>query len=498
MISNSLTTKMQTKFAPAQIQFMKLLQLPLQSLDQRIKEELEKNPILEETQEKTSEDIQKINDDSEDDYGLSMYFQDDELSDYKRTLRRNNSETHVEAGNIFSSGSTFYEDLLSQLSMLDLSKQEQEIGKNIIGNIDENGYLTRSIEAIADDYFFTNNKEIPVKQVEKVLKEIQGFEPAGVGARDLKESLLLQLKKKSNIDSVEDKKIQQQRIKKSESKELALALKILENNTYFEMFKNKQYQNMIQKMKITREQLDAAINLIRTLNPKPATSNGGDSSVYENIYITPDFIVWNNNGRVEFQLNKSYTHSLRVSPYYSEMLEKYRQIKKKNTEERQAFNFIKEKMDSANEFISALDNRDDTLSRVMAAIIKFQYSYFLEGDIDKRKPMRLVDISNMTGCDISTVSRVASNKYAQTHFGTFLLKDFFSNALEDTEGNIVSSDAVKSLITELIETEDKRKPLTDEKIVALLKEKGYDLARRTVAKYRDLLGIPVARLRKIL
>ena len=294
MISNSLTTKMQTKFAPAQIQFMKLLQLPLQSLDQRIKEELEKNPILEETQEKTSEDIQKINDDSEDDYGLSMYFQDDELSDYKRTLRRNNSETHVEAGNIFSLGSTFYEDLLSQLSMLDLSKEEQEIGKNIIGNIDENGYLTRSIEAIADDYFFTNNKEIPVKQVEKVLKEIQGFEPAGVGARDLKESLLLQLKKKSNIDSVEDKKIQQQRIKKSESKELALALKILENNTYFEMFKNKQYQNMIQKMKITREQLDAAINLIKTLNPKPATSNGSDSSVYENIYLTPDFIVWNN------------------------------------------------------------------------------------------------------------------------------------------------------------------------------------------------------------
>ena len=498
MISNSLTTKMQTKFAPAQIQFMKLLQLPLQSLDQRIKEELEKNPILEESEEKTSEDIQKINEDDSDDYNLSMYFQDDELSDYRKTTRRNNNETRVEAGNIYSSGSTLYEDLLSQFSMLDLSKEDEEIGKNIIGNIDENGYLTRSVEAITDDYFFANNKEIPVEQVEKILKKIQGFEPAGVGARDLKESLLLQLKKLSKIDNIKDKKNQQQKLKQTESRELVLALKILENNTYFEMFKNKQYQNMIQKMKITHEDLDAAINLIKTLNPKPATSHNGNTSVYENIYITPDFIVWNNNGRVEFQLNKSYTHSLRVSPYYSEMLEKYRQIKKRNVSERQAFNFIKEKMDSANEFISALDNRDNTLSKVMAAIIKFQYSYFLEGDIDKRKPMRLVDISNMTDCDISTVSRVASNKYAQTHFGTFLLKDFFSNALEDSEGNIVSSDAVKSLITELIENEDKRKPLTDEKIVTLLKEKGYDLARRTVAKYRDLLDIPVARLRKTL
>ncbi len=497
MISNSLTTKLQTKFAPAQIQFMKLLQLPLQSLDQRIKEELEKNPILEETQEKTAEDLQKISDDDADDYNLSMYFQDDELSDYKKTIRQNsNNETRVEAGNIFSSGSTFYEDLLSQLSMLDLTQQEEEIGRNIIGNIDENGYLTRSVEAIADDYFFTNNEEISVKQVEKVLKQIQSFEPAGVGARDLKESLLLQLNKLTKVDIASDKKAQRQLSKNIESKELALALKIIGNNTYFEMFKNKQYQNMIQKMKITHKDLDAAINLIKTLNPKPAVSQS--NTVYDNIYITPDFLVWNNDGRVEFQLNKSYTHSLRISPYYSEMLEKYRQIKKRNESERQAFNFIKEKMDSANEFISALDNRDDTLSKVMAAIIKFQYSYFLEGDIDKRKPMRLVDISNMTDCDISTVSRVASNKYAQTHFGTFLLKDFFSNALEDKEGNIVSSDAVKSLITDLINNEDKKKPLTDEKIVALLKEKGYDLARRTVAKYRDLLDIPVARLRKTL
>ncbi|MBR1770051.1 MAG: RNA polymerase factor sigma-54 [Bacteroidales bacterium] len=471
---------MQTKFAPSQIQFMKLLQLPLQSLDQRIKEELEKNPVLEEDYQKQTEDIQKLGDDDSEDYHLSMYFQDDDLADYKRAVRRNSSEHRVEAGNIFSSGSTFYEELLSQLSMLDLTAQEQEIGEDIVGNIDGNGYLTRSVEAIADDYFFAHNEEVPVKTVSNVLKKIQSFDPAGVGARDLKESLLIQLRK----------------ITKSPDKDHNLALKILENNTYFEMFKNKQYQNMMLKMKVNRDDLDRAVNIIKSLNPKPAVSN--NNTVFENIYITPDFLIWNNNGRIEYQLNKSYTHSLRISNYYSEMLEKYRSTKKKTDSDRQAFNFIKEKMDSANEFITALDKRDDTLSNVMSAIIKFQYSYFLEGDIDKRKPMRLVDISDMTGCDVSTVSRVASNKYAQTHFGTFLLKDFFSNALEDSGGNIVSSDTVKSLIIELINGEDKKKPLTDDKIVVLLKEKGYDLARRTVAKYRDILNIPVARLRKSL
>ncbi len=491
MISNSLTTKLQTKFAPAQIQFIKLLQLPLQSLDQRIKEELEKNPVLEEEYDKQTEDLQKVNEEDNEDYNLSLYFQDDDLADYKKSIKRNSNENRVEAGNIFSSGNTFYEDLLSQLSMLELSDKEREIGKNIIGNIDENGYLTRSTGAIANDYFFANNEEISEQEVENVLRKIQSFDPAGVGARDLRESLIIQLKK--NI--ISDSKTQQlANVLLSEQEDIAL--KILENVSYFDMFKNKQYQTLKQKLKISNEDLDSAISLIRSLNPKPAVSNS--NTIFENIYITPDFFVWNNNGKVEFQLNKSYSHSLKISSYYSNMLEKYRQTKKKNTTERQAFNFIKEKMDDANEFITALDKREDTLSKVMGAIIKFQYSYFLEGDIDKRKPMRLVDISLLTDCDVSTISRVASNKYAQTHFGTFLLKDFFSNALEDSYGNIVSSDTVKSLIVELINNEDKKRPLTDDKIVVLLKERGYDLARRTVAKYRDLLNIPVARLRKTL
>lgn len=491
MISNSLTTKLQTKFAPAQIQFIKLLQLPLQSLDQRIKEELEKNPILEEEYDKQTEDLQKVNEEDNEDYNLSLYFQDDDLADYKKSIKRSSNENRVEAGNIFSSGNTFYEDLLSQLSLLELSDKEKEIGRNIIGNIDENGYLTRSTGAIANDYFFANNEEISEQEVENVLKKIQSFDPAGVGARDLRESLIIQLKKTVISDSET-----QQQANVSLSKQEDIALKILENVSYFDMFKNKQYQTLKQKLKLGNEDLDSAISLIRSLNPKPAVSNS--NTIFENIYITPDFFVWNNNGKVEFQLNKSYSHSLKINSYYSNMLEKYKQTKKKNTTEKQAFNFIKEKMDDANEFISALDKREDTLSKVMGAIIKFQYSYFLEGDIDKRKPMRLVDISLLTDCDVSTISRVASNKYAQTHFGTFLLKDFFSNALEDSQGNIVSSDTVKSLIVELINNEDKKRPLTDDKIVVLLKEKGYDLARRTVAKYRDLLNIPVARLRKTL
>lgn len=475
MISNSLTTKLQTKFTPAQIQFMKLLQLPLQSLDQRIKEELEKNPLLEENEQKTTEDLQSMEQQDNDEETMSLYFQDDDPADYKHSIRKNDTPK-VEAGNIFSGGSTFYEDLNMQLSMSDLSEKEKEVGREIIGNIDENGYLTRSTEAISDDYFFAHNEEIDLKTVEKVLEKIQSFEPCGVGARDLKESLLLQIKKVPKPDAV--------------------ALKILSNNTYFEMFKNKQYQNILQKMKITRESLDSALEQIKSLNPKPASSNS--NTIYDNVYITPDFIVWNNNGRVEFQLNKIYNHSLKINSYYCEMFDKYKKLKKKTEDQRQTVNFIKEKMDSANEFISALDNRDNTMSNVMAAIIKFQYSYFLEGNIDKRKPMRLVDISTMAGCDISTVSRVASNKYAQTHFGTLLLKEFFSNALEDSKGNIVSSDTVKSLLVEMIEKEDKKKPLTDDKIVALLKEQGYVLARRTVAKYRDMLDIPVARLRKTL
>ena len=463
MVSNSLTTKMQQKFAPSQIQYMKLLQLPSSQLEDRIKEEIEKNPLLEEEEKKEEPiEIPRVK------------------TDTNGRVRTKNAEKKTEGfkedpGSFNAFEASMYDNLMEQLGFADLTDTEFEIGKEIIGNINENGYLTRSTDAIADDFYFSHSEEISANQVEKVLKEIQGFDPAGVGARDLNECLTLQ--------------IQRTRLK---GKEIDLAKKIILNPNLFEYFKNKQYVQLLAKLSCSEEELEKAENIIRQLNPKPFSGNEG---VYENLYITPDFYIWNNDGKIEFQLTKPFNKSLKLSSHYLNMLEDLKQSG--NTRDnKQAIAFIKERMDSANEFMTALARRDDTLNNVMAAIIKFNYVYFLDGDIDKLKPMRLVDIAQMTGNDISTISRVASNKYAQTHFGLFLLKKFFSNAVEDGEGNQISSDTVKNAIEKIIAKENKQKPYTDDKIVELLRAEGYVLARRTVAKYRDLLHIPVARLRK--
>lgn len=477
MISNSLTTKMQQKFAPAQIQFMKLLQLPMQSLDQRIKEELEKNPVLEENEDKNDDDNLSYNqkdekeDNQENDNVFDVYFQDDDIPDY----RREKSDNRVDPGSYYSSKNTLYEDLSNQLALEETTDLEKKIGEEIIGNINDSGYLTRSIDAIVDDLFFSQNIEVKSSDIEKVLKKIQTFDPAGVGARNLQECLLLQ------IDRY-----------KTKNKETFLEKQIVSNEKLFELFKNKQYQTLLQKLSCQKDELEKAIENIKNLNPKPASNS---TNLLDNMYIVPDFIVWNNDGKVEFQLNKTYDKSLKISQYYSKMLEKM-QKDKANTESKQAITFIKDKIDSANEFIMALNKRDETLNNVMKTIIDYQYEYFLDGDITKMKPMRLIDIAFKTASDVSTISRVASNKYCQTHFGFFLLKDFFSNAVEDTKGNKVSSDIIKSTIVKHIDTEDKQKPLTDDKLVEILKEDGYELARRTVAKYREALNIPVARLRK--
>lgn len=473
MVNNSLTQKMKqtTKFAPSQIQFMKLLQLPSLSLEQRLKEELEKNPVLEEGENIDHESIEDLVK-QEDDSSINSYMSDE--FEYKRIKRRNN-ELRVEAGEIYSAGTTLYDDLLSQLYMTDLSEEEMLIGEQIIGNIDDHGYLTRSVDAIADDFLFTRGMEVEEEQVSKVLQVIHTFEPIGIGARDLRECLSLQ------IDRV-----------KTENTDLAR--RILDNENYFNLFKNKQYQLLLPKLSVETEELDKAIKQISALNPKPGASSS--KTIHDNLYIVPDFLVWNNNGKVEFSLNKIHEHSLFISSYYSNLLNETQSKDKKTASDKDTISFIKENIDSANEFISALSRRDDTLSKVMAAIIKFQYSYFLEGDIEKLKPMRLEDIAKMTDNDISTVSRVTMQKYAQTHFGTFLLKDFFSNALEDNSGKIVSSDTIKSKLKQLIDEEDKRKPLTDDSLVEILGKEGYKLARRTVAKYRMALNIPVARLRK--
>ncbi|MBQ9253704.1 MAG: RNA polymerase factor sigma-54 [Bacteroidales bacterium] len=476
MAKNSLTQglKQTTKFAPSQIQFMKLLQLPTLFLEQRLKEELEKNPVLEEGENIDHERLEDIVRQEDEGESTSSYMSDE--YEYKRIRRRNN-EARVEAGDIYSSGTTLYEDLLSQLYMTDLSADDMLIGEQIIGNIDEHGYLTRSTDAIADDFLFYRSKEVSTQQIDKVLSVIQTFEPAGIGARDLRECLLLQIERRK--DKADD-----------------TTLQILNSETYFNMFKNKQYQPLMQKLLIDKPTLDKSIKYISSLNPKPAYSNS--KTIHENLYIVPDFLVWNNNGKVEFSLNKVREHSLFISSYYSDLLNKTMKKENKTQSDKDTITFIKSNMDSANEFISALSRRDDTLCKVMAAIIKYQYSYFLEGDIDKLKPMRLEDIAKMTDNDISTVSRVTMKKYAQTHFGTFLLKDFFSNAMADNSGQIVSADTIKSKLKQLIDNEDKHKPLTDDRLVVILEKEGYKLARRTVAKYRAAMDIPVARLRKVL
>ena len=463
MVSNSLTTKMQQKFAPSQIQYMKLLQLPSSQLEDRIKEEIEKNPLLEEEEKKEeSIEIPRIR------------------TDTNGRVRTKNAEQKTEVfkvdpASFNSQEASMYEHLMEQLGLIDFDETEYEIGKEIIGNINDNGYLTRRTDAIADDYYFSHSIEITVQQVEDVLKEIQRFDPPGVGARDLQECLSLQIT----------------RINKT-GEDVDLAKRIIANPNLFELFKNKQYLPLRTRLSCSKEELEKAEGIIKQLNPKPYS---GDEGIYNNVYITPDFYIWNNEGKIEFQLTRTFNKSLKLSPHYLTMLEELNK-EDKTKETKEAIAFIRQRIDSANEFIMALSRRDETLNNVMAAIIKFNYAYFLDGDITKLKPMRLVDIAQMTDNDISTISRFASQKYVQTHFGLYQIKRFFSNAIEDGDGNQISSDTIKDTIEKIIEKEDKQKPYTDDKIVELLKAEGYLLARRTVAKYRDMLNIPVARLRK--
>ncbi len=466
MVSNSLTTKMQQKFAPSQIQYMKLLQLPSASLEDRIKEEIEKNPLLEEDDQQTKDDtsieIPRIKTDSNGKVST-------------KNVEKKTEGFKVDPGSFNAQENSMYESLLEQLGLVDLTDTEYEIGKEIIGNINENGYLTRTVDALADDYFFSHSQEIETSQIENVLKIIQSFEPSGVGARDLKECLSLQIK----------------RIKQK-GEDINLAKQIILSDNLFEMFKNKQYTQLLSKLSCSKSDLEKAESIIRQLNPKPFS---GSEGIYENVYVTPDFYIWNNEGKVEFQLTKTFNKTVKLSQHYVNMLDDLKKNPKKK-ENKEAIAFIKDKIDSANEFMLSLQRRDETLVKVMAAIIKFNYAYFLDGDITKLKPMRLVDIAQMTDNDISTISRFASNKYAQTHFGLFQIKKFFSNAVEDEQGNQISSDTIKQALSKIIATENKQNPYPDEKLVELLKGEGYVLARRTIAKYRDLLGIPVARLRK--
>lgn len=489
MLSQRLQQKLSIKLSPQQILLMKLLQIPTIGIEQRIKQEIEENPALETEGIEDNNETDDFNDsddvsdeysddefvNKEDEFDLNDYLQDDDTPYYK--LNSNNhspDEKHREIP--FSSGLSFHELLTEQLGLRILDETKLKIGSYIIGNIDDSGYLQRSVDGIVDDLAFTQNLISNKQTVTEVLEVIQDFDPSGVGARNLQDCLLIQLRRKS---------------KENPSENIELAVKILKR--YFSEFTKKHYQKIIKRAEISEDQLKLALDEILKLNPKPG--NSLSESLKTNHYIIPDFTITNSTGELELMLNSWNTPELRVSGTYAGMIEDLSK-QKKSKKQKEAYTFIKNKVDSAKWFIDAIQQRQNTLYSTMKAIMNYQYNYFLSGDDSDLRPMILKDIAEMVNLDISTISRVANSKYVQTPFGTFLLKSFFSESMQKDDGEEVSTREIKTILKDIIEAEDKRKPHTDEYLTKLLKEKEYNIARRTVAKYREQLGIPVARLRK--
>ncbi len=479
-LRQQLAQKLEQRLSPQQIQLMKLLQVPTMELDQRIKQELEENPALEEGAEEREEEYDNdddfdSNDENEfdDDFDISDYF-DDDTPDYK-TQVNNKSKDDEERVIPFSVESTFQERLTDQLHLLDLDDTQFQIADTIIGNLDESGYLNRDIEAIVDDLAFSANVMVTEAEVETVLKIVQDLDPAGIGARDLRECLLLQIERKQNGDIT-----------------LFTAKKILQD--HFEEFTRKHYEKIQKKLEIDDEDLKEAIDAIIRLNPKPGGSMKESGKGIQQ--IIPDFMITESEGKLELSINGRNTPELKVSREYEQLMRSYAEGAKTSRTDREALSFVKAKLDGAKWFIDAIKQRQNTLYFTMQAIMNYQRDYFLTGDETHMKPMILKDIAEIVGLDISTVSRVANSKYVQTSYGVFSLKYFFSESLSTDSGEEVSTREVKKILSEAIEGENKRKPLTDEHLAKLLNDKGYNIARRTIAKYREQLNIPVARLRK--
>jgi len=489
MLNQRLQQKLLQKLSPQQILLMKLLQIPSIALEQRIKQEIEENPALDDASsadaEAESQDQNDTTDDSteeewdeydkeSEEFSLSDYIDDDETPSYR--LQSSNTSRDDERKDIpFVSGTSFQDLLHAQIGLRRLSEIQQIIAETIIGNLDDSGYLQRDLEAMTDDLAFSQNIIVTKEDILEVLKIIQQFDPPGVGARNLQECLLIQLRKKQD------------------NKAIDRAIQILER--YFNEFTKKHYQKILHKAKITEDELREAIDEVLKLNPKPG--NSLSETTKTNHYIIPDFMVNNNDGVLELTLNSRNVPELRLSRTYVEMLKTYAENKKKkNSSEKDAFVFIKQKIDSAKWFIDAIKQRQNTLYLTMNAILAYQKDYFLTGDETKLRPMILKDIAEIVNLDISTISRVANSKYVQTPFGTFLLKSFFSESLQTDSGEEVSTREIKKILSDCIDSENKSKPHTDEQLTKILKEKGYNIARRTVAKYREQLHIPVARLRK--
>lgn len=486
MLKQFLNLKLSQKLSPQQIQLMKLIQLPTQAFEQRLKEELIENPALESGKDE-DEIYDKDEFDNNDDYdefddnesidadeiNIDEYLSDDETPDYK--LQANNySDDDDDRETPFAAQTSFHQDLINQLNTFILSDNDREIAEFLVGSIDDDGYLRRSIQDIVDDMAFTQGIYTDEKAVERILNIIHDLEPAGVGARDLQECLLLQLKHKTPTEYVD------------------LAITVIEN--HFEQFTKKHYEKLLTSCNVSQEQLKKAIEEIEKLNPKPGGSFDSSNRVVEQ--IVPDFTIRIVDGELELTLNGRNAPSLHVSKDYQEMLQTYKDSRDKSGSQKDAVQFIKQKLDSAKWFIDAIRQRQETLYVTMNAIMYFQQEYFLDGEETKLKPMILKDIADMVGLDISTVSRVANSKYVDTPYGTKLIKEFFSEAMKNDQGEDVSTLEIKKILKMVVEDEDKSKPYSDEQLVDILKEKGYPIARRTIAKYRDLLDIPVARMRK--
>lgn len=483
MLKQYLTQKLQQKLSPQQIQLMKLLQVPTMELEQRIKQEIEENPALEEgedlgdedpiiTEEQSIQENDEGTESSNEEFDLSDYFDDDDTPDYKLSARNQGADDDDYEMPI-AVGGTFQDSLRSQLGLRHVDERMQFLGEQLIGNLEEDGYLRRGLDQIVNDLAFAANVMTDEEELGRALKEVQSLDPPGVAARDLKECLLLQLERLPT------------------SVEVITAREII--GKHFDAFSKKHYDRIMDRLEIDEDALRDAIDVVVRLNPKPGNTTRDSSRPAQT--IIPDFAVTAVDGQLELSLNGRNAPELRISRQYRDMIKEY-QRNKKDKDAKEALVFIKQKLDSAKWFIDAIKQRQNTLLVTMEAIMEHQRDFFLTGDETRMKPMILKDIAEKVGMDISTVSRVANSKYVQTDHGTYLLKFFFSESLTTDSGEEVSTREVKKILGDAIAAEDKRKPLTDDELTQVLRDKGYNIARRTVAKYREQLNLPVARLRK--
>jgi len=484
MLKQQLNFKLSQKLSPQQIQLMKLIQLPTQAFEQRISQELEENPALEGGKDEDTyeedfgddtyeEDFAEGTDVIETDINVDDYLSDDEVPSYKLSAN-NYSADDEEKQTPYASGTSFNQHLMQQLNTFRLNEEGEEIALFLVGSVDESGYIRRDLADIVDDLAFTQNVFTTEEKIEEILRIVQELDPAGVGARNLQECLLIQLRRRVTTSSV------------------ALAIRILEET--FDHFTKKHYKKLLHKFDISEDQLREAIQEIEGLNPKPGGTYSGNTRMVE--HVVPDFAIRIQNGELELTLNGRNAPEMHVSRDYTNMLRGYKESKDKSKSQKDAVLFIKQKLDAAKWFIDAIKQRQQTLFVTMNSIMHHQEAYFLSGDERKLKPMILKDIADKIGMDVSTVSRVANSKYVDTPYGTKLIKEFFSESMKNDQGEDVSTREIKKILEITIGEEDKKKPLTDDKLAKILKEKGYPIARRTVAKYREQLDLPVARLRK--